>query len=61
MNTKVKDSVKQGRSDWLDKLTVSGDWDQVRKLRNGVAPAQGRMRNLHGELVNSEDRAETYA
>ena len=61
MHSLVKASVKQDRSNWLDKLLAEGNWDEVRKLRKGFKPNQGRLRNLQSELVSSEERAETLA
>ena len=33
----------------------------MRKLRKGFAPQQGRLRDLRGNLVDSDTRAETLA
>ena len=61
LNCRVKASVKQDRRVWLDTLLANGDWGEVRKLRKGFKPNQGRLRNLEGEQVRSEQRAETLA
>ena len=34
---------------------------QIRKLRKGFAPAQGRLKDAHGSVVSSENRAEVLA
>ena len=45
----------------LDELLASGSCDEVRKLRKGFSPKQGRLNNAGGEAVSSEYRAETLA
>ena len=57
----IKKSVGQDRSDWLDALLDSGDWQQIRELRRGYKPKQGRLRDSVGILISSESRAETLA
>ena len=57
----VKAPVKHDRSKWLDKLLQDGNWGEIRKLRKGFKLQQGRLRNMDGELVSSEERAETLA
>ena len=61
LNTNVKQSVKKDRNDWLDGLLEKGPWDQIKSVRKGVCHKQGRLRNMAGQLVSSEDRAETLA
>ena len=53
--------MKRDRSDWLDYLLATGDWQQIRKLRKGFSPKQGRLRNTAGRLVSREERADTLA
>ena len=43
LGKQIKASVKQDRSAWLDGLLASGDWNQIRKLRKGFSPKQGRL------------------
>ena len=57
----VRASVAKDRRNWLDGLLASGDWDQIKKLRKGFAPAQGRLKNTSGDLVESAERADTLA
>ena len=61
LNIQIRKSVKKDRSQWLDKLLVTGDWSQIRRLRKGFVPAQGRLKNIEGVLVDSDLRAETLA
>ena len=58
---KVKRSVKADRDTWLNALLEKGAWDQIKSYRKGVKHKQGRLRNLQGHLVSSEERAETLA
>ena len=59
--TMIKHSVKRDRAAWLDTLTATGDWNEIRKLRKGFVPKQGRLKNSVGDLVASDMRAETLA
>ena len=54
-------SISRDRAAWLEELTTTGDWKQIRKLRKGFCPKQGRLRDLDGNLVDSDQRAETLA
>ena len=55
----VKQAAKIDRGLWLSGLLADGGWRTIRKLRKPPLPKQGRLRNLSGELVDSEQRAET--
>ena len=57
----IKKSVAQDRAAWLDDLLATGNWDEVRKLKKGLKQQQGRLKNVEGKLVSSEERAETLA
>ena len=59
LNKDVKRSAKVDRNVWLSGLLESGDWNAVQRLRKPRLPKQGRLRNLRGELVESEMRAQT--
>ena len=61
LNKQVRASVKRDRTRWLEAMLETGDWKEIRKLRKGHSPAQGRLKNASGELVSSELRAETLA
>ena len=61
LNRDIRLTVKGDRARWLDALVATGDWSQVRKLRKGHTPSQGRLRNANGAYVSSEQRAETLA
>ena len=57
----IKASVKRDRTSWLENLTATGNWNEIRKLRKGFVPNQGRLKNMAGDLVESNLRAETLA
>ena len=57
----VKSSVGKDRAQWLDSLVATGEWNQIRKLRKNPTPQQGRLKDLSGSIVSSEQRAETLA
>ena len=58
LNADVKKSVKDDRGNWLDGLLAAGAWQEVRKLRKGFRPKQGRVQNLAGHVVDSDARAD---
>ena len=61
LTKEIKKSAALDRSVWLDDLLASGDWQEIRKLKKGVKHQQGRLKNIHGQLVSSEIRANTLA
>ena len=61
MNKFIRINVKRDRANWLEMLAASNDLGQVRKVRKGFAPKQGRLRNANGDLVSNELRATTLA
>ena len=61
MNKLIKYSVKIDRSLWLNDLISNASWTQIRKLRKPPKNAQGRLLNIHGDHVFTNERAETLA
>ena len=61
LHQELKARVNKDRTNRLNTLVSSGDWDQIRKLRKEKAPNQGRLKGKYGQLVSCEDRAETLA
>ena len=61
LNKLVKQSAKADRRAWLNEALENGDWSEIRKLKQPPKHRQGRLRDLTGALVNSEERAETLA
>ncbi|OLP80991.1 LINE-1 reverse transcriptase-like [Symbiodinium microadriaticum] len=59
----IKQSVKQDRTRWLDGLLSNGNWDEIRKLRRNSKSnhLRGRLRDMQGNTVDSDQRAETLA
>ena len=57
LHGQVKHSVKMDRSQWLDDLLKTGDWNEIRRLRKGHRPQS----NADGNVVESDQRAETLA
>ncbi len=46
---------------WLDKLLEDGAWQQIRNLRKPRSLHGGRLRNTHGEIVESSEWPDTMA
>ena len=61
LNKATKKSAKTDRGVWLDALVEDGSWTGIRKLKQPRRVCQGRLRDLNGELVSSESRADTMA
>ena len=59
LHGQVKQSVKMDRSQWLDDLLKTGDWNEIRRLRKGHRPQLGRLKNADGNVVESDQRGET--
>ena len=57
----IKTSVAKDRAAWLEMLTASGDWGQIRKLRKGAPRQQGRLCDANKQVVDSDRRANTLA
>ena len=57
----VRRSAKIDKGRWLDDSVANGSWRNVRNLRKPPAARQGRLKDRAGELVSSEERAETMA
>ena len=61
LRRETKKSAKADRAKWLEDLAATGEWAAIKRLRKWRYAKQGRLRNLQGELVSSEHRAETLA
>ena len=57
----IKASVKRDKKKWLDLQLVGGKWNAVRALRKGPPKKPIQIRNKHGQLVDSTQRADTLA
>ena len=57
----IKKSIRNDKSQWLDETVQQGTWNDAKLLRKPRKIQQGRLRNLEGDLVSSESRAETLA
>ena len=59
----IKKSGRQDWRKWLDEFMDSGSWDAARRLRRGAKPNhnQGRLKDERGEVISSEDCAQTLA
>ena len=64
LNKEVKQAARADKGRWLDDLDdleSTGSWGSVKGIRKGFKPQQGRLKNLDGHLVASEERLETLA
>ena len=57
----VKVSAKRDRAIWLEAMTAAGDWASIRRVCRKKSRPQGRLNNLAGNQVASDERAETFA
>ena len=57
--TKRFANQRMDKKRWILSLAGSRDWSSWNKLRKGQRHSQGKLRNLEGGLVSSEQRAET--
>ena len=61
ISKEIKKSVSRNRGAFLKRLLQLGDWGEIRKLRKGFSPKQGRLVNSAGNFVPRNGRAETLA
>jgi len=61
LRKQIQKSAKQDRAKWLEELSAKGDWSALRLLRKGRKVQQGRLYNVNGDPVCSDERAETFA
>ena len=61
LSKQIKHSVADDREIWLNQLLQSGDWGEIRKLRQKKSQNYGRLCNSKGEIVDSDMHAETLA
>jgi len=54
LHQQVKKAAKRDRTRWLNSLLASGDWKQIRKLRQAKKVTCRRLRNAAGDLVESD-------
>ena len=52
-------AVKADKSPWFDEMLAEGDWGEIRMFTKGYLPQQGRLKNVAGELVDSDSRAKS--
>ena len=61
LHKQIRSAAKRDRAQWLNGIASTGSWEDVRRLRKKKRPLQGRLRNVEGELVSSDNRADTMA
>ena len=57
----IKKNIRSDREQWLLALAETGTWKNVRELGKPRKHNQGRLKNLEGEIVSSEERVEAMA
>ena len=57
----MKRSAKKDKGKWLSDLASAGDWKSVRKLRQLTRSSQTRLLNSSGQIVSTDERAQTFA
>ena len=61
VNKLIRRRARLDREEWLNNLVASGEWSSIRFLYRTKVPCHGKLRNLAGELVESSQRADTFA
>ena len=57
----MKDSAKDDRKVWLNKLVENADWASLRLLRKPKQADKGRLRDMDGRVVAHDEKAGTLA
>ena len=53
--------AKKDRTIWMESLLADGSWKQNRRLRKPKTSHRGKLRNRQGQLVDSDEWADTMA
>ena len=61
LNKHIKKSAKKDRSIWLEELAGTGDWQALRRLKQGRKAVQTRLCDETGNTVSTEQRADVFA
>ena len=61
LNKQVRGSAKNDRTKWLNDIAGKGTWESIRQLKKRPKVSGRKLRNSNGELVESCNRAETFA
>ena len=61
LRKEVKRSAKRDRAKWLDELASTGDWNSLKILKGSCTSKQTRLANHTGDVVSTEERAQTFA
>jgi hypothetical protein len=61
LHKQVRIAAKKDRTEWVDRLLVTGTWEQVKRLRKKAPRRPGKLRDQKGDLVDSDIWAETMA
>jgi len=61
LNKQIRSSAKQDRAQWIEQLLESGDWKCIKQHQAGPKRTPGRLQNSAGQMVSSDERADTMA
>ena len=61
LTTEISKNALTTATGWLDIFCKDGSWESAKSFRKPARPQQGRLRNSEGNLVSSDERAETLA
>lgn len=61
LRKEVHRSARSDRGRWLEDMVQYGDWNSIRRLRRGRKVNQSRLQNSSGRIVETDERAETFA
>ena len=61
LNKEVRKAARADRREWLLQELSGGSWSAVRKLRQGPRTMHASVKNMEGELMPTDQRAETLA
>ena len=64
LGKRIRRSARRDRARWLDVIASSWSWHAIKQDRvndHGPSKTQGRLRELQGSVVDSNERAQTLA
>jgi hypothetical protein len=61
LHREIKIWAKRDRTMWMERMLADGTWHQIKKNRKPKTPKRAKLRYQSGEVVGSEDWADTMA
>ena len=61
LHKEIRQQAKLDRTCWMDRFLADGSWNEINKIRRPKEARQGKLRDQHGDLVETDQWAGTMA